>query len=51
MSTSVSIIYHFAIVLIVSLAAYAQSDELSRISVKGNKFVTADGKANCIQRT
>ena len=34
----------FFLALIVSTFAYGQSNELSRIGVKGNKFVTADGK-------
>jgi len=38
--------YHlsFFLALIVSTFTYGQSNELSRISVKGNKFVTTDGK-------
>ena len=33
----------FVSLTILSFCAYAQTAELSRISVKGNKFVTADG--------
>ena len=32
------------IALVISTCTYAQPIELSRISVKGNKFVTVDGK-------
>src|SRR5688572_32020030 len=34
----------FLVLIIICAYTYAQPVELSRISVKGNKFVTADGK-------